>query len=173
MGLFSFFFARPYPLGRGADVADDRLPALGDVDMLDGHLLLALRAVFLQGRHLRREGSRQLVEGSLGGILRPPISCNLLGAPEPEKKTNRGDNGPKPREGLRDCAILSVGLRVGLRRAEVAVLTVGDLHQNRGYDSLRVIRRTSAPVLFCPAEESHFVNRRAVVAERPKHVEAI
>jgi integrase len=28
-----------------------------------------------------------------------------------------------------------------LRRAEIASLTVGDLHQNRGYDSLRVIRK--------------------------------
>src|SRR5580704_18033026 len=34
--------------------------------------------------------------------------------------------------GLRDRAILSVGLR----RAEIAALTVGDQHQNRGYDSL-------------------------------------
>jgi len=32
-------------------------------------------------------------------------------------------------------------LQVGLRRAEIAALTVGDLHQNRGYDSLRVIRK--------------------------------
>jgi site-specific recombinase XerD len=44
-------------------------------------------------------------------------------------------------EGLRDRAILSVGLQVGLRRAEIAALTVGDLHQNRGFDSLRVIRK--------------------------------
>ncbi len=44
-------------------------------------------------------------------------------------------------EGARDRAILSVGLQVGLRRAEIASLTVGDLHQNRGYDSLRVIRK--------------------------------
>src|SRR5262249_21635485 len=43
--------------------------------------------------------------------------------------------------GLRDRAILSVGLQVGLRRAEIATLKVGDLHQNRGYDSLRVMRR--------------------------------
>jgi integrase/recombinase XerD len=43
--------------------------------------------------------------------------------------------------GLRDRAILSVGLQVGLRRAEIAALTVGDLHQNRGYDSLRVMRK--------------------------------
>lgn len=44
-------------------------------------------------------------------------------------------------EGLRDRAILSVGLQVGLRRAEIAALKVGDLHQNRGYDSLRVVRK--------------------------------
>src|SRR5579864_9831623 len=43
--------------------------------------------------------------------------------------------------GLRDRAILSVGLRVGLRRAEIAALKVGDLHQNRGYDSLRIVRK--------------------------------
>src|SRR5580704_7076193 len=43
--------------------------------------------------------------------------------------------------GLRDRAILSVGLQVGLRRAEIASLTVGDLHQNRGYDSRRVMRK--------------------------------
>jgi integrase/recombinase XerD len=45
--------------------------------------------------------------------------------------------------GLRDRAILSVGLQVGLRRAEIATLKVGDLHQNRGYDSLRVSRKGS------------------------------
>jgi integrase/recombinase XerD len=43
--------------------------------------------------------------------------------------------------GLRDRAILSVGLQVGLQRAEIAALTVGDMHQNRGYDSLRVWRK--------------------------------
>jgi site-specific recombinase XerD len=43
--------------------------------------------------------------------------------------------------GLRDRAILSVGLQVGLRRAEIAALKVGDLHQNRGFDSLRVSRK--------------------------------
>ena len=44
-------------------------------------------------------------------------------------------------EGLRDRAILSVGLQVELRRAEIAALKVGDLHQNRGFDSLRVVRK--------------------------------
>jgi integrase/recombinase XerD len=43
--------------------------------------------------------------------------------------------------GLRDRAILSVGLQVGFRRAEIAALTVGDLHQNRGFDALRVTRK--------------------------------
>jgi len=43
--------------------------------------------------------------------------------------------------GLRDRAILAVGLQVGPRRAEIAALTVGDLHQNRGFDSLRIIRK--------------------------------
>jgi len=43
--------------------------------------------------------------------------------------------------GLRDRALLSVGLQVGLRRAEIAALKVGDLHQNRGYDSLRLVRK--------------------------------
>ena len=45
--------------------------------------------------------------------------------------------------GLRDRAILSVGLQVGLRRAEIAALTVGDLHQNRGLDALRLTRRAA------------------------------
>jgi integrase/recombinase XerD len=31
--------------------------------------------------------------------------------------------------------------QIGLRRAEIAALTVGDLHQNRGFDSLRVMRK--------------------------------
>ena len=43
--------------------------------------------------------------------------------------------------GLRDRAILSVGLQVGLRRAEIAGLRVNDLHQNRGFDALRLTRK--------------------------------
>jgi site-specific recombinase XerD len=44
-------------------------------------------------------------------------------------------------QGLRDRAILAVGLQVGLRRAEITSLRVRDLHQNRGFDSLWVIRK--------------------------------
>jgi integrase/recombinase XerD len=43
--------------------------------------------------------------------------------------------------GVRDRAILAVGLQVGLRRAEIAALIVSDLHQNRGLDALRVTRK--------------------------------
>jgi site-specific recombinase XerD len=60
----------------------------------------------------------------------------LLDLPQPAT-----DTGAPLIEGLRDRAILSVGLQVGLRRAEIAALKVGDLHQNRGFDSLRVTRK--------------------------------
>jgi hypothetical protein len=68
MGLFLCFFVRPHPR-RSADIADDRLAALGNVDVLDRHLLLALRAVFLQRGHLRGEGARELVERPPGAVL--------------------------------------------------------------------------------------------------------
>jgi hypothetical protein len=45
MGLFSIFSAHPSPLGGHIDVSDDRLAALGDVNVLDGHLLLAATSV--------------------------------------------------------------------------------------------------------------------------------
>ncbi len=54
----------------------------------------------------------------------------ILDAPHPETAMGR-----------RDRAILSVGLQVGFRRAEIASLKVRDLHSNRGYDSLRVVRK--------------------------------
>jgi integrase/recombinase XerD len=43
--------------------------------------------------------------------------------------------------GVRDRAILAVGLQVGFRRAEIAGLKVGDFHMNRGLDSLKVLRK--------------------------------
>ena len=41
MGLILRFFAHPYPLCWGIDVSNDRLAALGDVNVLNCHLLLA------------------------------------------------------------------------------------------------------------------------------------
>ena len=69
MGLNLRFFPRPYPLGGRVDIADDRLPALGNVDVLYDHALFALRAIFLQSRHLRGERPGELVEGVLGTVL--------------------------------------------------------------------------------------------------------
>lgn len=43
--------------------------------------------------------------------------------------------------GMRDRALLAVGFQVGLRRAEIAALCVGDVHQNRGFDALWVTRK--------------------------------
>jgi integrase/recombinase XerD len=62
----------------------------------------------------------------------------ILDAPKIETPEGEPLNGRTLIRGLRDRAIFSVGLQVGLRRAEIAGLKVGDLHQNRGYDSLRV-----------------------------------
>jgi len=44
-------------------------------------------------------------------------------------------------QGLRDRAILSVGLQVGPRRSEIASLKVKDFHENAGYPSLHFIRK--------------------------------
>src|SRR5580658_10319038 len=93
-------------------------------------------------KHLTRHG--HLAKNHVAEVDRPAINreegttlafskaqaSKLLNAPSPETI-----------EGLRDRAILSVGLQVGFRRAEIASLSVGDLHQNRGYDALRVIRK--------------------------------
>src|SRR5256886_10766878 len=49
--------------------------------------------------------------------------------------------GPSTLLGVRDRAMLAVGLQVGFRRAEIAGLKVGDFHMNRGYDSLKVVRK--------------------------------
>src|SRR2546429_6688869 len=43
--------------------------------------------------------------------------------------------------GVRDRAMLAVGLQVGFRRAEIAGLKVGDFHMNRGFDALKVVRK--------------------------------
>jgi hypothetical protein len=56
-------------LGGGGDVADDRLPALGDVDVLNDHALFALRAVIFERLDLSGERSRELVKSRLGAVL--------------------------------------------------------------------------------------------------------
>ncbi len=48
---------------------------------------------------------------------------------------------PKTLKGLRDRAILSIGLQAGPRRSEIASLLVKDYHTNAGYKSLHLIRK--------------------------------
>jgi integrase/recombinase XerD len=48
---------------------------------------------------------------------------------------------PTTVKGLRDRAILAVGLQVGLRRSEIVRLKVRDLHTTGGCDALRVTRK--------------------------------
>jgi site-specific recombinase XerD len=48
---------------------------------------------------------------------------------------------PTTLQGLRDRAILSVGLQAGPRRSEIANLLVKDYHTNAGYKSLHFIRK--------------------------------
>ena len=101
--------------------------------------LSALSSLF---KHLVRHGSAG--RNPVADVARPSINREegstaafsktqarkLLDAPSPDTLA-----------GMRDRAILSVGLQVGLRRAEIAGLSVGDLHQNRGYDALRLTRK--------------------------------
>ena len=68
------------------DVADDGLTALTDRHMLHDYLLLTAGAIAFQRLHLRREGSRQLVEGALGAVL--PRSPNM---------SRRQKNSPRSR----------------------------------------------------------------------------
>src|SRR6266571_4494211 len=88
--------------------------------------------------------------------------------------------------GVRDRAMLAVGLQVGFRRAEIAGLKVGDFHMNRGFDALKVVRKggkkgrlaihpqaghgndVEGP-LFRPVRD----NRKGLAARRPLHPDVI
>ena len=101
--------------------------------------LAALSSLY---KHLVRHG--HAARNPVGEVERPAINRDE-GATAAFSKVQARKLLDFPDEdtigGLRDRAILSVGLQVGLRRAEIAALKVGDLHQSRGYDSLRVMRK--------------------------------
>jgi integrase/recombinase XerD len=101
-----------------------------------------LAALFSLFRHLVRHSHVKL--NPVSEVERPAINRDE-GTTLAFSKADARKLLDRPRddtvEGLRDRAILSVGLQVGLRRAEIAALELGDLHQNRGYDSLRVVRK--------------------------------
>ena len=101
--------------------------------------MAALSSLF---KHLVREGAAS--RNPVANVTRPAINRDEGSTAAFSKAQARKLLDAPPADtlaGLRDRAILSVGLQVGLRRAEIAALTVGDLHQNRGFDSLRVIRK--------------------------------
>ena len=101
--------------------------------------LAALSSLY---KHLVRHG--HAAGNPVGEVERPAINRDE-GATLAFSKVQARKMLDAPAEdtitGLRDPAILSVGLQVGLRRAEIAALKVSDLHLNRGYDWLRVMRK--------------------------------
>lgn len=93
-------------------------------------------------KHLVRHG--HLGKNHVAEVERPNINRqegSTLAFSQQQAKQLLDRPSSEALEGLRDRAILSVGLQVGLRRAEIAALKVSDLHQNRGYDSLRIQRK--------------------------------
>ena len=101
--------------------------------------LAALSSLF---KHLITHGAAD--RNPVRDVERPPVNRREGSTPAfSNAQARKLLNAPKPDTvaGLRDRAILSVGLQAGFRRAEIAGLTVGDLHVNRGYDSLRIIRK--------------------------------
>jgi site-specific recombinase XerD len=101
--------------------------------------LAALSSLY---KHLVRHG--HAARNPVGEVERPAINRDEGATLAFSKAQARKVLDAPPEDtiaGLRDRAILSIGLQVGLRRAEIAALKVGDLHQNRGYDSLRVSRK--------------------------------
>src|SRR5215469_12188569 len=101
--------------------------------------LAALSSLYKQ---LLRHG--HAARNPVGEVERPAINRDegaTVAFSKPQARKLLDLPGEGTLTGLRDRAILSVGLQVGLRRAEIAALKVGDLHQNRGYDSLRVMRK--------------------------------
>ena len=101
--------------------------------------LSALSSLF---KHLVRHGAAS--RNPVVDVARPSINrAEGSTAAFSKAEARRLLDAPTPDTiaGLRDRAILSVGLQVGLRRAEIAGLAVGDLHQNRGYDALRLTRK--------------------------------
>jgi len=101
--------------------------------------LSALSSLF---KHLVRHGAAS--RNPVADVARPAINREEGSTAAFSKaQARRLLDAPAPNTlgGLRDRAILSVGLQVGLRRAEIAGLKVGDLHQNRGFDALRLTRK--------------------------------
>ncbi len=101
--------------------------------------LAALSSLF---KHLVRHGAAN--RNPVVDVQRPTINREESSTAAFSKAQARRLLDTPPADtvaGLRDRAILAVRLQVGLRRAEIAALKVDDLHQNRGFDALRLTRK--------------------------------
>lgn len=101
--------------------------------------LAALSSLF---KHLVRHGAAS--RNPVADVTRPSINReegSTLAFSKAQARKLLDAPAEDTLAGLRDRAILSVGLQVGLRRAEIAGLRVDDLHQNRGFDALRLTRK--------------------------------
>ncbi len=90
-------------------------------------------------RHLVRHGAA--TRSSAADLARPSINREEGSSAALSKAGARKLLDAAPLDtvaGLRDRKILTVGLQIGLCRAEIAGLSVCDLHQSRGYDSMRL-----------------------------------
>jgi len=102
-----------------------RLSALSS---LFSHLVAHRAADFNPVREIRRPKVNRR-QGTTHAFS-PAQARKLLDAPSPATT-----------QGLRDRAILSVGLQAGPRRSEIATLKVKDFHVDAGYPSLHFIRK--------------------------------
>jgi len=90
------------------------------------------------------ERDPQIHQNPARDVHRPRINRQEGSTPafSPEQARTMLDTpDPESIAGLRDRAILAVGFQAGLRRAEIAHLTVRDFHINAGFESLRVHRK--------------------------------
>jgi len=100
------------------------------------------RAVHSVFKHLVRHGAA--TRNPVADVARPNINReegSTLAFSKAQARKLLDAPAEDTLAGFRDRAILSVGLQVGLRRAEITALKVGDLHQNRGFDALRLTRK--------------------------------
>lgn len=101
--------------------------------------LSALSSLFT---HLVAHGNAE--PNPVRDIKRPRVNrrqgtTSAFSAKEARKILDAPD--PNTLQGLRDRAILSIGLQAGPRRSEIASLQVKDYHTNAGYKSLHLIRK--------------------------------
>lgn len=105
--------------------------------------LSALSSLF---KHLMER--QQVTDNPTDGVKRPAVGGETgVTAAFDEVQARRLLDAPSAETllGLRDRAILSVLLQAGPRRAEVAKMKVKDFHTNKGYLSLRYIRKGGKP----------------------------